>query len=147
MNMNSLQTLLLCLLMGTCFVLQGQTGQFVNTDEALAVVEPTTKSKTNKTQPVSSAARFHKRFPQLFTGMAIEIAKSDYPMDKTDPLFRQFGNVLYEKLPDGGYSYLIMANFSSKEAALEFLQKVVKPKTEKALLIQYDEGNRKVVRE
>jgi len=79
--------------------------------------------------------------------MAIEIATSTYPMDKTEPVFQQFGNVMYEKLTEGGYSYLIMANFSSKESALDFLQKVVKPRAEKARLIQFDEGNRKVIRD
>lgn len=68
-------------------------------------------------------------------------------MDKSNPVFRQFGNVLYEKLPEGGYSYLIMANFSTKEAALDFVQNVVKPKVGDAKLIQYNEGNRKVIRE
>ena len=68
-------------------------------------------------------------------------------MNKTNPLFRQFGNVFYEKLPEGGYSYLIMANFSSKEAGLEFVKNVVKPKAEKAKLIQYSDGNRKEIRD
>ena len=99
--------------------------------------------------PMASRAStgFHQRFPQLFTGMAIEIATSTYPMDKSNPVFRQFGNVRYEKLPEGGYSYLIMANFSNKEAALEFVQNVVKPKAEGARLIQYADGNRKVIRD
>lgn len=100
-----------------------------------------------KTAPAPVSARTNKRFPQLFTGMAIEIATATYPMDKTNPLFRQFGNVLYEKLPEGGYSYLIMANFSSQEAGLDFVKNVVKPKAEKARLIQYSDGNRKVIRE
>lgn len=68
-------------------------------------------------------------------------------MDKSNPLFRQFGNVMYEKLPEGGYSYLIMANFSSKDAALKFVQTVVRPKSEHAQLIQFTEGKRKVVRD
>jgi hypothetical protein len=94
-----------------------------------------------------TTVRTLKRFPQMHTGFAIEIAFTTYPMDATNPIFQQFGNVRYDKLPDGGYSYLIMANFSSKESALDFLNNVVKPKAGKAKLIQYDEGTRKVVRE
>ncbi len=100
-----------------------------------------------KTPPAPLSVRSHKRFPALFNGLAIEIATSTYPMDKTNPIFRKFGNVHYEKLSEGGYSYLIMANFSSKESALDFVQNVVKPKAEKARLIQFSDGNRKVIRE
>lgn len=94
-----------------------------------------------------TTVRSLKRFPQLHTGFAIEIAFSTYPMDATNSIFQQFGNVRYDKLSDGGYSYLIMSNFSSKESALDFLNNVVKPKAEKAKLIQYNEGERKVIRE
>lgn len=120
--------------------------------QEMASLEPepiptSTIAPAKKTPANTASVRLHKRFPKLFTGMAIEIATSTYPMDKTAPVFQQFGNVMYEKLTEGGYSYLIMANFSSKESALDFLQKVVKPRAEKARLIQFDEGNRKVIRD
>lgn len=124
-----------------------QGGASFESEASLANIETPAKKPSSTLTAASSSTRFHKRFPQLFTGMAIEIASSTYPMDKSNPVFRQFGNVLYEKLPEGGYSYLIMANFSSKESALEFVQNVVKPKVGDAKLIQYNEGNRKVVRE
>ncbi|MCU0345984.1 MAG: hypothetical protein MUC59_03505 [Saprospiraceae bacterium] len=108
---------------------------------------PTRKKPSTTSTPSRSNTGFHKKFPQLFTGWAIEIAMATYPMDKSNPLFRQFGNVMYEKLPEGGYSYLIMANFSSKDAALKFVQTVVRPKSEHAQLIQFTEGKRKVVRD
>jgi len=142
MNMNTIRTVSLSLLLGLSAGAFCQGGAAFEPEPTLASVSAPGK----KPAPVASTTRYHKRFPQLFTGMAIEIATSTYPMDKTAPVFRQFGSVLYEKLPEGGYSYMIMANFSSKEAALEFVQNVVKPKAEKARLIQFNEGNRKVVR-
>ncbi len=109
--------------------------------EITAAVNP----RTAPAKPTT--VRSLKRFPQMHTGFAIEIAFSTYPMDATNPIFQQFGNVRYDKQPEGGYSYLIMANFSSKESALDFLNNVVKPKAEKAKLIQYNEGTRKVIRD
>jgi hypothetical protein len=142
MKMNALHTVFI--LGAVCF------GQVTFSQGGLAF-EPeasiitSIKPAAPATKPTS--VRFHKRFPQLFTGFAIEIAASTYPMDRANPIFQQFGNVLYDKLDEGGYSYLIMANFSSKDAALEFVNKVVKPKAEHAKLIHYNEGNRKVIRE
>ncbi len=132
--------LILCCISVSCYC---QGDAFYKEDSPIASINTPVK----KAPLEYSNARSYKRFPQLFSGMAIEIATSTYPMDKSNPIFRQFGNVFYEKLSDGGYSYLIMANFSSKDAGLEFLKNVVKPKAEKARLIQYSEGNRKVIRE
>lgn len=147
MNMRTLRLLLAIplILIGGASICQ--VGASFEPEASLASIENSAKKPVSAKPTASSATRFHKRFPQLFSGMAIEIAVSTYPMDKSNPVFRQFGNVLYEKLPEGGYSYLIMANFSTKEAALDFVQNVVKPKVGDAKLIQYNEGNRKVVRE
>ncbi len=143
MKKNALRTLFSLYLLSFSSAGFCRGGTAFEPELALAAISAPVK----KGEPASSSARFHKRFPQLFTGMAIEIATSTYPIDKANPVFRQFGNVFYEKLPEGGYSYLIMANFSSKDAALEFTQKVVKPKVEKARLIQFNEGIRKAIRE
>ena len=143
MNTKASHSLLLFFLLSICTTAICQGGASFEPESSIAAITPTAKM----TAPTTISVRSHKRFPQLFTGMAIEIATSTYPMNKTNPLFRQFGNVFYEKLPEGGYSYLIMANFSSKEAGLEFVKNVVKPKAEKAKLIQYSDGNRKEIRD
>ncbi len=143
MKKNASRTLLLFLTMCISAAVFCQGGAAFEPDNTLAVISGSAK----KAAPAPVSVRSHKRFPALFNGFAIEIATSTYPMDKTNPLFRQFGNVLYEKLPEGGYSYLIMANFNSKESALDFIKNVVKPKAEKARLIQFSDGNRKVIRE
>jgi hypothetical protein len=143
MNNKASQALLASILLSIGTPAFCQVGASFEPETAIASISNPIK----KISPAPVSARTHKRFPQLYTGMAIEIATSTYPMDKTNPLFRQFGNVLYEKLSEGGYSYLIMANFSSKEAAMDFVKNVVKPKAVKARLIQFSEGNRKVIRE
>ncbi|MCF8244232.1 MAG: hypothetical protein K9J37_03370 [Saprospiraceae bacterium] len=131
----------LLLYLGTAVFSQGGTA--FEAENTIAAIS----SPVKKTPPAPLSVRSYKRFPALYNGLAIEIATSTYPMDKTNPIFRKFGNVHYEKLSEGGYSYLIMANFSSKESALDFVQNVVKPKAEKARLIQFSDGNRKVIRE
>jgi hypothetical protein len=143
MKKNASRALILVFLIATSAVAFSQGGAAFEPDNTMAAISGPAK----KIAPAPVSVRSHKRFPALFDGLAIEIATSTYPMDKTNTIFRQFGNVLYEKLPEGGYSYLIMANFSSKEAALDFVKNVVKPKAEKARLIQFSDGNRKVIRD
>lgn len=143
MKKNASRTLLVSVAMCFSLITFSQGGAAFEPENTLAAIT----SPAKKTAPAPVSVRSHKRFPALFNGLAIEIATSTYPMDRTNPIFRQFGNVLYEKLPEGGYSYLIMANFNSKDAAMDFVKNVVKPKAEKARLIQFSDGNRKVIRE
>lgn len=143
--MNVLPTLLIFILLTFGSLAFGQ--ETASLESGNSVFAPAVGKPEKKAAPAPAASRFHKKFPQLFNGMAIEIAASTYPLDRSNPAFRQFGNVFYEKLQEGGYSYLIMANFSSKEAALHFVETVVKPKTESARLFEYKDGIRKVIRE
>jgi hypothetical protein len=92
-----------------------------------------------------SAYRFHKKLLQTYSGYAIEVAFSEYPLQRDHPVFRQFGNIYYDKLVEGGYSYLITAAFSSEEAARHFVSHIILPKTPEARLIVYKAGNRKLV--
>ena len=108
MNMKALRTVFVIALVSLGTTARCQGVAFFEPENTLTAVSSPAKKATPA--PPAATARFHKRFPQLFTGMAIEIAASTYPMDKASPVFRQFGNVLFEKLPEGGYSYLIMAN-------------------------------------
>ncbi|MBI1224657.1 MAG: hypothetical protein GC192_05430 [Bacteroidetes bacterium] len=142
--MKKIASRIICLFLAMvfCTTVFCQGGTAFEPESTLASIS----SPVKKTAPAPVSVRPHKRLPALFDGYAIEIATSTYPMDKTNPLFRQFGNVVYEKLPEGGYSYLIVANFNSKDAALDFVKNVVKPKAEKARLIQFSDGNRKVIR-
>ena len=109
---------------------------------ASANILPKEKSSTP-----SAALRSQKKLPQLFSGYAIEIAYADYPLDPADPIFRQFGNVVYQKLQAGGYSYLILGRFSTREGAMQFMKTVMLPRVEEARLFEYTDGNRTVIRE
>lgn len=91
--------------------------------------------------------RSYKKLPQLYNGFAIEVASSNFPLQQSNPVFRQFGNLHYEKLREGGYSYLILYDFSSKEAALDFVKTIIRPKATEAILFEYKDGIRKAVRE
>lgn len=95
-----------------------------------------------KREKLPSVYRFHKKLPAVYNGYAIEIATSEYPMSKTEPIFKKFGNVKYHKLPEGGYSYLITTEFKNREDAFSFFKTIVKPKVETARLLRYDYGVR-----
>ena len=143
MNMNLLPAL--CLALAISFnTAMAQTSYSLEDATASATVP----SRDAKPVPRPATNLFsHKKMPQMFSGYAIEVATSTYPLDGSNGVFRRFGNVLYEKQREGGYSYLIRLNFSSKEAALHFLEQVIKPRSEDAKLYEYNEGARKVVRD
>ncbi len=144
MNVSRLPSLIVMLVFAAISVhSSAQTATFAGGNDAFAAVNTPEKAEANS----SASFRFHKKLPQLFTGFAIEVAASNYPLDRTNPIFRQFGNIHYEKLREGGYSYLILGKFSSKDAALQFVQTIIKPKAEDARLFEYKDGIRKVIRD
>ena len=105
-------------------------------------------SEANKTPAADlNPYRFHKKLPALYNGYAIEVIASNYPLDRTNPIFHQFGNIHYDKLERGGFSYLILTRFTSDEPAQRFLKNIIIPKARDARLIFYNDGIRKVVRE
>ena len=112
-----------------------------------AYVAPKASHISSSVSSIPSTYRFHKKLPQLFSGYAIEVAASNYPLQRDNPVFRQFGNIHYEKLREGGYSYLILASFSSQDAALGFIKTIILPKVAEARLFEYKDGIRKVIRE
>jgi hypothetical protein len=123
--------------------------QSVSAQDFVVVSEPKTDEVVEKPEgPVKreklpSVYRFHKKLPAMYNGFAIEIAFAEYPMSKTEPIFRKFGKVKYHKLPEGGYSYLITTDFKDREDAFSFFKNIVKPKVETAKLIRYDFGVRR----
>jgi len=103
--------------------------------------------ETEPSMPASpSPYRFHKKLPGMYDGYAIEVARSTYPLDRANPIFRQFGNVHYDKLEQGGYSYLILGRFSGDDSGLRFLDNIIRPKAKEAKLVHYQDGIRKIVR-
>lgn len=114
-----------------------------NTYAAATAVDPTASSTSSGPKMYHS----QKKLPQLYSGFAIEVATSDYPLQQSNPIFRQFGNLHYEKHRTGGYSYLILASFSSREAALNFVKTIIQPRAGEAILFEYKDGTRKAIRE
>lgn len=150
MNVSRLPSLIALFLFAFGSSLTAQTPQS-GSEEILAANTYLSMSGTSPATVTATATatlpyHFHKKLPQLFSGFAIEIAASNYPLDNSNPVFRQFGNIHYEKLREGGYSYLILGKFSSKESALHFVETIIKPKTEHARLFEYKDGIRKVIR-
>jgi hypothetical protein len=87
--------------------------------------------------------RHHKSLTSNFEGYVIELITSDLPLKRNYFLFDQFGNVYYDKLSKGGYSYCILANFSSKKSVEHFLKTIILPKAPEARLVEYRKGKRK----
>ena len=143
MNVSRLPSLIVVLVFTISVSSSAQTASLTGSNEIFAAA----KTVEKESAPASTPYRFHKKLPQLFSGYAIEVAASNYPLDRANPIFRQFGNIHYEKLQEGGYSYLILGKFSSKESALQFVQTIIKPKAEDARLFEYKDGIRKVIRD
>ena len=87
-------------------------------------------------------AKHQKRMPAGYDGFVVEVASSDLPLKSSDPVFKKFGNIYYHKLREGGYSYVIMTNFSDIKVARNFCTDVVAPKVPGAKLIEYKKGVR-----
>ena len=95
--------------------------------------------------PVISTKEFyrhHKKLPVTFDGYVIELTSSDFPLKRDYHLFEQFGKVYYDQVENIGYSYLIIADFSSKKAMEEYVQNVIKHKAPEARVVQYNNGKR-----
>ena len=87
--------------------------------------------------------RHHKKLSSNYEGYAIELTTSNLPLKRNYFLFDQFGNVFYDKLEGGNYTYCILANFSSKKSVELFLETIILPKAVEAKLIEYKNGKRK----
>jgi len=87
--------------------------------------------------------RHHKQLPTGFSGYVIELIHSEVPLQRKNEMFKHFGNVVYDKLEDGSYSYCFVIDFSKKKSMETFLQKIVRPKVAEARIIQYKKGIRK----
>ncbi len=87
--------------------------------------------------------RHHNKLSSNYEGYVIELTTSRLPLKRNHSLFDQFGSIFYDKLKNGGYSYCILANFSSKKSVEHFLETIVLPKATEAKLVEYKNGKRK----
>jgi hypothetical protein len=87
--------------------------------------------------------RHPQRLSALYTGFAIEVIEVRMPLEGNDPLFRQFGNLFYEKKGRGkAYSYIFPTNFEDRKNLDRYLKEVVLPKAPNAKLVEYEGGRR-----
>jgi hypothetical protein len=84
-----------------------------------------------------------KKVSAAYDGYAIEVVSSDRPLLQTDPIFKKFGNIVFDRREDGKYAYLIPVPFSTKKSTEIFLDIVIKPKTPLARLVEYKKGTYK----
>ena len=144
MNMLKLSLALMALLCLNTIYSHAQSAQSFQGEVAfVAAPKATPAGKTHNRN--TSIYRVARKLSYIYSGYAIEIASSNLPLDKYHPIFKQFGNVYYHKLNEGGYSYMILAEFSSEDAALDFLRNIIQPRAKSAKLLLYKAGNRKVI--
>jgi|GEM_PF-6491113 len=149
MNISPLKIGLLALCLAAVFQ---ATAQSKMANQILVVEKAKALKISNKTERVSSKPaitstyRYHKRLASTHSGIVIELTASNYPLSRDFPIFKQFGNVYYDKLEQGGYSYLIKTNFKSWEAAEKFLNEIILPKAPEARVIEYKTGVRKTAK-
>ena len=95
-------------------------------------------------EKISSVYRLQKRLSAVYTGYAIEVVTSEFPIKRTHPIYEQFGKIYYQKLKEGGYSYLIKAQFKDLKSVRQFSENVIEPKVSIAKIFQYKKGKRKL---
>lgn len=103
------------------------------------------KTQIQKDESPIDFHRHHRRLSSTYSGFVIELINVERPLPRNDQLFDQFGSVYYDQLDDYRYSYLILANFSTKKAVRNFLAKMVMPRAPQAKVYLYKEGKRKVM--
>lgn len=100
--------------------------------------------KKSTPKPTKST-RFHQRLSGTFSGLAIELIAADLPLERSYPLFRQFGNVHYDRLEEGGYSYIIKTDIEDKKSLEKFYKNVILPRNEQAKMVEYKFGKRNIL--
>ncbi len=117
----------------------------VSNKENLTVTAKEAKSTPSQDKPaITSSYRYHRKLSKTHTGIVIELAASNFPLERDKAIFKQFGNVYYDKLIEGGYSYVIKTNFTSFEATKNFLNNIIIHKAPEARIIEYKEGKRRI---
>lgn len=86
--------------------------------------------------------RHHQKLSGYFSGYAIELTTSDFPLERNYYLFERFGSVKIDKIPQGGFSYLI-TGFKNEAAAKIHLDRIVIHQAPEAKVVYYTKGRRK----
>ena len=140
--MSTLQIYLLPCAVFFCFALSAHAQSNTLAYQSGTAYHAAKKEKISTPTP----HRFHKKLPALYEGYAVEVGTSTYPLDTKHPLFRKFGNIHYDKLERGSYSYVILGRFKNDKSALHFLHNIIAPQVPTAKVVHYKAGTRSVVR-
>lgn len=126
----------------TAFCLDG-----ANAQSALSYQDGTAyRSAKEAAADIPPPSRVHKKIPSFYEGFVIEVATSTYPLDPSNPIFKKFGNIHYDKLERGSYSYVILGRFTDDKSVLHFLQNVIAAQVPEAKAVHYKNGIRRIVR-
>ena len=93
--------------------------------------------------PSVEVYRHHRRLSATYSGQFIQLIQTERPLPRDHELFRQFGAIYYDLLPDGQYIYGLKVDFSSLKSMLAFLERVVRPRAAAARLVVYKRGRLK----
>lgn len=103
----------------------------------LAVVE-SKSSQVEELETTDKAAyyfRHYKKLSPTYQGYLIELVVSEAPLRRDNSLFKYFGNVYYQRLPNGKISYCLLGNdFGSRKNIKQFIKNVVKHQAPEAQL-------------
>ncbi len=99
---------------------------------------------TPNTTKIPLYFRHHKKLPVAYSGFVIELVTSDLPLKRNHSLFKQFGNVYYDKLEGGKYAYCVLTNFNNRRVAGQYIHNIIARRAPKARVVEYVRGRRKV---
>ena len=88
------------------------------------------------------AVRYHHRMPASYTGFAVELVTSERPLTTNYPLFKNFGNIHYDKLQRGRYTYLIPVGFTKRSSVEKYVRDVIESRVPDAVIVEYENGLR-----
>lgn len=137
---------ILCLVVGLATALNAQNDDFfvlhTKRNTTTKQKQEQTFSRTTK-KIIPHYYRHHKKLPLTHTGVVIELTTSDLPLRRNYHLFKQFGNVYYDKLDKGGYAYCILTKFSDSKKARRYLEKIIIHRAPEAKVVNYHLGRRR----
>lgn len=133
---------ILCLFVSLTALSAQEDGFFV-LHESSAKTTNTQKDFYPKKMPIYF--RHHRKLSLTYSGIVLELTTSDLPLKRNNQLFKQFGNVHYDKLDNGDYAYCILTSFSDLKKAKDYLQAMILPRAPMAKVVKYQLGRRKRV--
>lgn len=135
---------ILCLFVSFAVLSAQEDGFFVH-HESTESAKIANNQKAFYPKKMPTFYRHHKKLPLTYSGIILELAVTDLPLKRDNQLFKQFGNVHYDKLDNGEYAYCILTSFSNLKKAHDYLQTMIIHRAPAAKAVKYQLGKRKKV--